>query len=198
VPAVLNLLKGAGYDWDVLNDISGSFSIVGVLISGIALAGVVFTLLQQREELRSARLQVLRSQQADVYSMAINDVELLECINNEHVPAHDLKLKRQIIYVNLMVNYWLLGYELGHFSDQTVRGLAREVFTTLAGRTFAEHSHKRWIHSGAGRTAEVEFLRILHAEYASIRGDAGGPEEPLSPTPNLSPDGQPRSGAVDV
>lgn len=165
-PIALTFLGSIGSrDWDTLNDVSGSYNIIGVMLSSIALLAVTMSLLQQREEVRIARSDAIRNRHDEVYGMAIADPELLACLKGSkwsHLSEIEFK---QVNYINIVVNGWLFGYRIGHLDEKALRGSVQEVLTSGPGRIFARTMRSEWIFSADEPTLEERFVKIILTEF---------------------------------
>lgn len=168
-PVILMIIGSFGHpDWGRLSNISQSYDLVGVALSSVALLAVALSLLAQREEIQIAKLEAIRNRHDEVYGMALGDVDLLACLKGEKWAHLSDREFRQMNYVNMVVNYWLMGYRIGGFDEATIRGLASETLTSEPGRLFADTMLLHWVSTGDVRSLESQFVEILRSEYDAI------------------------------
>jgi Family of unknown function (DUF6082) len=124
-PAGLNLLSAVkGVNWLKLSSIGQTYGAVSALISGIALAGVVISLILQSHELNLAREQAFRTYHFDLIRFAIDNPSFISSWG--YVPSEGASLEdvRKAGYTNMIVSFWGTG------TQQDGLTVARSVVTS--------------------------------------------------------------------
>jgi hypothetical protein len=107
--------------------------------------------------------------------MVMADPGLLECWGSVTSGEwrHD---PRQKIYLNLILSYWEMMYEVGEGSMESLReNVRRELFSTQLGYDFWTKTRKARLVT-ADNARKLRFWKIVDAEYSAAR-------PPLSPMP---------------
>lgn len=143
-------------EWANISEIAQTYGAVSALLSGLAVVGVVASLVLQAREAKAARLQASRTMHIDLIKTAMENPEYLDCWGGPDA-SRTVLLRRQHMYVNLAVSHWSMEYEVGDLSDEWVAEAADEIFAGEIGRSF-------WARSRAGRmaTARTRRSRRLH------------------------------------
>jgi hypothetical protein len=172
-PAGLNLLSAAkGVDWLKLSSIGQTYGAVSALISGVALAGVVISLILQSRELNLAREQAFRTYHFDLLRFAIDNPSFISSWGYIPPEGSSLEDVRMAGYTNMIVSFWGTGYTTGWLDEGEVRRSFKDMFRGEAGREYWEASRSAW-HENADRRKR-RFARIAEAEYrkAIVAGPA--------------------------
>ena len=190
-PAGLNLFSSVkGVDWLKLSSIGQTYGAVSALISGIALAGVVISLILQSRELHLVREQAFRGQQFELLRFAIDNPSFVSSWG--YVPPEGASVEdvRRVGYTNMIFSFWGSGYATRKLNDYELRQNFEGIFQGEAGRSYWEGSRNVW-HKEATRRMR-RFAWIAEEEYR--KATAAGP--PLIPaSPPRDPKGR-KAGAV--
>src|ERR1035441_7493357 len=115
----------------------------------IGLSGVAVTVFLQVRESRHTRVQAARTRHYDLMRMALDDPVLMEVSNQlRRLPTHNER--RQAIYINLLLRFWLMLWEFDDISEASLRSYAADLFETEPSRTRSEE-----------HTSELQSLRHL-------------------------------------
>jgi MFS family permease len=172
-PPLIGYAVDSSTDWQRLADIGQAYGSVSVLLSALALVGVVATTISQARQSRIALEYAQRDQHALLLKMAMDDASLMECWGSL-TQDPDPERRRQRAYINLILNFWAATWHLGGMPESQVRGLlASDIFATEVGLSFWEQARltRDVVHAGAkprmfDRIVEDEYLRAL----ARLRG----------------------------
>ncbi|MEO3857593.1 DUF6082 family protein [Acrocarpospora sp. B8E8] len=170
-PFFLAALGARRGDWTLLSDIGQTYGAASALVAVFALVGVAFSLIVQSREAKAAREQALRALHADLMKMAMDDPLYRACWG-AFFSSDDEESQRAHMYVNMIVNHWLLMWELRSITEPHLRAVARTVLEGAIGYEFWRDARSlRTTSSGTRR--ERQFNRIIDSEFVKIdRRDA--------------------------
>ncbi|WP_433531681.1 DUF6082 family protein [Micromonospora sp. CA-263727] len=151
-----------------------AYGAASAILAGLALSGVVTSLIIQAREAKAAREQTLRALHTDLLKMAIDDPGLLECWGPIE-ESSDVEWFRKHVYTNLIVTHWQLMWEVDVLSEPHLEILADQFFEGAAGRRFWAEAR------GPRRRAETSrrarrFTAVLDERYLAALV-AGPPED---------------------
>jgi len=150
-PAGLNLFSRAhGVDWVKLSSIGQTYGAVSALISGIALTGVVISLMLQSRALNLAREQAFRTYHFDLLRFAIENPFFISSWG--YIPDEESSLEdvRKAGYTNMIVSFWSTGYVTGWLDEREVR----------FART-AEDEYRRAVDAGPPLVSELSWADLV-------------------------------------
>ena len=181
-----------GKEWARLSNIGQTYGAASALLTGLALIGVVGSIVLQVRAAQISREQSSREHHVHLVEMALEDPVYQRCWGGG-LRAHATRDSyRQQVYLNLIVSNWEKDYVLGGFPEHALRGSAGYLFRGEAARTFwADARDVRLELSDNRRTRR--FCRILEEEYQ--RATTSGPPDVLAdaaPSP-APPSQQPTS-----
>ena len=167
-PPLIDYAFDPSTDWERLANIGQAYGSVSMLLSALALVGVVATTISQNRQARIALEYAQRDQHALLLKMAIDDAVLMECwgsLTQDPAPER----RRQRACINLILNFWATTWQLGGMPESQLRGLlAADIFATEIGLRFWEQARltRKVVHAGAqpaafDRIVEDEYLRAL-------------------------------------
>ncbi|MET7708964.1 DUF6082 family protein [Micromonospora sp. NPDC005413] len=167
-PPLIGFAFDSNTDWERLADIGQAYGSVSVLLSALALVGVVATVISQTRQSGIALEYAQRDQHAMLLKMAIDDASLMECWGSLTQDL-DPQRRRQRAYINLILNFWAATWQLDGMPESQLRGLlASDIFATEMGLSFWEQARltRKVVHAGAkpaafDRIVEDEYLRAL-------------------------------------
>jgi hypothetical protein len=175
-PVALGLFEGPTDEWERLSFIGQTYGAATAVLSVLALIGVVVTLRLQARETKLGREEARRAAIGDLLRMAMEDPDLDECWGP--VPAgEDAKVRRQQMYVNMIISEWQMSFETKALGETRLRAISREMFEGAAGRRFWSAARDVRIATSETKTAR-RFHEILDEEYQ--RALAAPAEEPSS------------------
>ncbi|MEU8401452.1 DUF6082 family protein [Nonomuraea sp. NPDC048892] len=174
----INLARDA--DWNRLSQIGQTYGAASAILSGFALIGVVSSLILQGKETRATRKESARGYHVQLMEMAMRDPVYLDCWGSldRHRTPDEL---RQHLYLNLIVSYWEMRYQVGDMPDRVLRSLATaELFTTTPGRRFWAEARIHRLRAAKNRKMR-RFNEIMESAYQAT------PEIPPTPAPSEAP-----------
>ncbi|GAB3466243.1 hypothetical protein GCM10027570_55300 [Streptomonospora sediminis] len=178
-PFGLRAFGGPDGEWQRLSFIGQTYGAVSALIAAVALVGIIATLVLQARETRRGVQESRRQAMSELLQKAMDDPALDECWGP--VPEHsDPKVRKQQLYVNMIVSQWGVAYETGAMPEKRLRAIARDMFSAPPGRTY-------WQRAGPQRLAVVtegkaaRFNRMLDEEFRRT-SDVTGRATPPSPS----------------
>jgi hypothetical protein len=169
-------------DWVELSNIGQTYGAVSAILSGLALGGIIASLLYQARDSRIAHEQMKRTFQFDLIKLELDDPSLMAAIGAPWgIDAlSDAELVREFLYVQMWVTSWVASYATGDFPESVVRQLAaHELFRGRAGRIYWESAGRRQLASSRGR--QNRFFRILDEEYNKVISNGIPVAAPLKP-----------------
>lgn len=161
-PLALRGLDGKAQDWSRLSDIGQTYGAVSAIIAAIALAGVVISVVIQSREARAARRTAQRGHQLELLRMAMDDPRYMEVWGRYLTDS--FTAESQFTYANLIFSFWHAEYMLGEISDLQLRASSANVFASVPGRTYWQHTGTRWRDIYSGRRAR-RFYEVAEETY---------------------------------
>ncbi|WP_344495087.1 DUF6082 family protein [Nonomuraea monospora] len=160
----LDLARDA--DWNKLSQIGQTYGATSAILSAFALIGVTTSLILQSREARAARQEAARGYHAQLMEMAMDDPTYLACWGALDRTRSQDEL-RQHLYLNLLVSFWEMRYEIDDLPDHILYALAStELFTTVPGRQFWIEARTHRLGAAKSRK-ERRFNEILQKAYHS-------------------------------
>jgi len=178
-PFALTELAHSRHNWLQLSYIGQTYGAVSALLSSLALAGVVVSLLFHARDSQNAREQTTRTLQLELIRMQLEDPALMTAMGAPwglDIPPENAPI-REHLYVQMWVSFWAGNYTIGELPESAVRGLAEhELFRSRAGRNYWATVGQLQIANSKGR--RNHFFRLLDDEYEkaiSSRAPVAGP-----------------------
>ncbi len=150
-------------NWSDVGNIGQAYGAISALLSGIAVGGVALSLLMQAHQTRIDQARGMRVSQLELMKVLLEDPSLrpVSPIAN----AYPGPAWRKSIYLNLMFKYLEMGYEIGYFSETSIRTHTTNYFQIEHAREWwgrARDDYRPDAHSRRLR----RFLRIVDEQYA--------------------------------
>ncbi|MFI9593703.1 DUF6082 family protein [Nonomuraea sp. NPDC052265] len=186
-PFFLAALGRSRGDWSVLGDIGQTYGAASAILAVLALIGVAFSLVLQAREAKSAREQALRTLHGDLMKMAMDDPVYRACWG-AFFASGDEEGQRAHLYVNMILNHWLLMWELRSITEAHLREVAATVLAGPIGGGFWRQVRALRMTS-AGSRRERRFNLIIDDVYSEVT--EGGAAAPVVAAPR-------RGGSVAV
>lgn len=101
-------------------------TVVSILISSIALAGVIVSLLLQIRQLRTSQVEVFRTLQIEIARMAFERPEII--VDPADPVRADPSTFQRHVYLNLTVMYWRAAFMLGSLNEAALRNDVAALF----------------------------------------------------------------------
>jgi uncharacterized protein DUF6082 len=138
-PFALRAIAHYQKDWSQLSYIGQTYSAVSALLSSLALAGVVVSLLYQARDSQTTHEQVTRTFHHELLKMEMEDPALMTAVGapwDLSIPAESEPI-RQYLYIQMWVSFLAGNYVIGETSEPVVRYIAEhEIFRSNAGRMY--------------------------------------------------------------
>ncbi|MFI7690643.1 DUF6082 family protein [Nonomuraea sp. NPDC049655] len=172
-PFFLAALGRSRGDWSVLGDIGQTYGAASAILAVLALIGVAFSLVLQAREAKSAREQALRTLHGDLMKMAMDDPLYRACWG-AFFASGDEEGQRAHLYVNMILNHWLLMWELRSITEAHLREIAATVLAGPIGRDFWRQARTLRTTS-AGSRRERRFNLIIDDVYSEVTAGGAAP-----------------------
>jgi uncharacterized membrane protein len=187
-PLALGGLAHYRSNWPLLSNIGQTYGAVSALLSSVALAGVVLSLLYQARDSKTAREQTTRSLQLELIKMQMEDPALMTASGAPWglaIPSESVSI-REFLYIQIWISYLYGSYIIGEISESTLRYVfANELFRSRAGRNYWEaRSEKQSMSDGSRR--HNHFYRILGEEYQKARSNNAPVSDPVRITEHVA------------
>lgn len=189
-PLALALLATKRTDWQTLSDVGQAYGGVSALIGGIALVGVVTSLLVQTRQHRLERGALLRERQSRLYDIVRSDPRTYWPLMGGEF-SDDIDVRRQLFTIEAL-QYTALGHETGLFPDENLR---QEVFDGFfrfeENRAYWRRAAPYWANSRARSRKARTFVRIANEELKRAETTGRGdrlppPHSPRKPRPEAA------------
>jgi Family of unknown function (DUF6082) len=137
-------------DWTELGNVGQAYGAISAILSALALVAVSISLGLQAKESMANRRQVHRNIHMKLAEMAMNDPILMQCWGPDADKiSHDES--RRVQFLNLMVSFWYMQWELRDVTDERLRSMATDgLFHTDAGRSFWLDHREQWASNSIG------------------------------------------------
>ncbi|MFE6283011.1 DUF6082 family protein [Streptomyces sp. NPDC057877] len=165
-PFLLRALAPERTDWSELSDISQTYGAVSVVVSTLALAGVVASLAYQARQTRVAQEEAARAAHRELVMYSLNDPSLLTCWEPPRDRITEEEYRRRA-FTNLIFSRWANSFVLGRTTEDQARGLLLQHFRGQTARAHWEQARSGWIRqaeAGLNRRAR-RFARIAEECY---------------------------------
>lgn len=162
--ALRQLASLHGVQWEQLSNIGQTYGAASALLTGLALIGVVGSMVFQVRAIRVSQEQATREQHAHLVEMALTDPVYQRAWGGLYDVYGSSDRYRQHGYINLIVSFWRDHYVLDELRAHELRGLAASLFRGEAGRDFwADTRDMRLETAASGR--DRRFCRIMDEEH---------------------------------
>ncbi len=170
-PLALNQIgKLRGINWLQLSAIGQTYGATSALLTGLALLGVVGSILFQIRAIQASMDQSSREHHAHLVEIAMNDPVYIRAWGYDAaLMTNDPDALRQNMYLNPIVSHWERDFTLGEDPEHTLRVGLAGLFGGEAGRKWwAEVRDVRLI-AAKGRKGK-RFIRVVDEEYKKAVG----------------------------
>ena len=145
-------------------------SLISVLISSVALAGVAISLLMQNRQLRISQLQAARATQATLVQIGLNNLELAA----EAFGFSDVDWLGKSALVNWQVKHWEANHSIKAMSDRSVQVEAATLFDSEFAREWWPQTREGY-RASAQSKLERRFFTIIDTEFDRKRREFESP-----------------------
>jgi hypothetical protein len=157
----------AHINWSQLSNIGQTYGAVSALLTAMALAGVVASLLFQARDVRLTKEQAIRTFHHELIRMQLDDpfyMNALGASGDMAIPAERDKARLNL-YVHLWVSFWQTFYAMGMMPESQLRSACKlELFRGRPGRDYWEQARGTRPLYTKDRHVQ-KFDRILEEEY---------------------------------
>lgn len=182
-PFALTRLEGLSKDWGKLSNIGQAYGAISALVSSLALAGIVISLLYQARAGHTAREQSIRTLQQQLIRMQMDDPTLMTAMGAPWglpIPAESAKI-REHLYIHMWTAFWAGNYVVGEMTAPTVRKVVRgELFNSKAGRTYWAAIRDNVLSTNEGKYRH--FALIVDDEYHKVLASNAPVADPVRAT----------------
>lgn len=148
-----------------------------IVISSIALVGVVVSLLLQIRQLRTSEAEVFRTLQIEIARMAVERPEII--IDPADPMRADPSTFQRHVYLNLMVMYWRAAFLLGNLHEAELRNQVATLFIVQSRRDWWAMARTSYeLLSGVKRSRSRRFFDTVDAEFQSAVATFEGAQQP--------------------
>jgi uncharacterized protein DUF6082 len=172
--ALQRIARIHGIDWMRLSNVGQTYGAISALLTALALGGVVISLLYQASAFKTAREQASRTIHTELMKMEMESPFYMATIAGAWGPKYgftDYDSLRRNHLIHMWVSYWEGQYMLHDMPDAAVRGVANDLFISVAGRRYWSMSKTFKLKYYKGR--RLRFTRMVDEEYK--KAIASGP-----------------------
>ncbi|MFK0121174.1 DUF6082 family protein [Streptomyces sp. NPDC090994] len=184
-PFLLNAAAPGDLNWSRLSDIAQVYGALSLIISALALIGVVISIIFQAQQARAAQEDASWNSHRELVLKTIDDPLLAVCWEPPRC-AETAQEWRQIAYVNLIVTHWDKAHRLGRVNREQMRSVALRHFEGELARRHWGASGREWMRlarqSGSRRTREFPIVMDEAYQVACQAGPATSPAYYFSPS----------------
>ncbi|HEX9538645.1 MAG TPA: DUF6082 family protein, partial [Streptosporangiaceae bacterium] len=161
--ALRSLAALRGFRWGELSSVGQTYSAVSALLVVLGLSGVAITVFLQVRESHHARIEAIRTRHYDLVRMAMEDPVYMQA-SRALSPLRTFDEKRQSMFINLEVQFWLMLWEFNEMSEYELRVFVADLLETRVG-------YRDWKHNGSDRTLNARsrrqrrFFQIINQEF---------------------------------
>lgn len=148
--------------WTIAGSLGEAYGAASALLSGIALLGIVGSLLYQARQNRTQQQQFVRSLQFDLFRMSIEDPSLRHSYGGFNMSLSPQEW-RLLSFAYMRQIYLRMGFDHGDFSELDVRMGIRTLFESEGGSLLKQSLAKDPWYS-VGNSGRNRFLKILRSE----------------------------------
>ncbi|TGB14415.1 DUF6082 family protein [Streptomyces sp. MZ04] len=144
-------------------------AVLSLIISAVALLGVMVSLLYQYQQTRIAREESMRTYHRELSEMAINDPALRACWTGGSIASLSDEEARQALFANMVVSWWLSVYLIKEMTDDQAGLQLEEFFRENANREYWARNRMSWrrFTDAASSKRERVFIDIVEVKFHS-------------------------------
>ena len=140
-PLLFGVIGKGTMRWSHLGDVGQAYGGIGAVLSGLALAGIIFSILLQRRQADADRILSVRKQHFDLVRLGIEEPELLGRTSNAQADRKTLLFQA---HANLWVAHWAMLWDLRHCDEKQLRALAAQFFDAGTARNWWHRYGAAW------------------------------------------------------
>ncbi len=165
-PLLLNqIARSRGLNWQTLGNVGQAYGGASAILAGIALVGIAASLVIQTRQARTERVRLVRERHGELLRLVLDNPKIYAPVLGTRTPA-TVDEVRQFIFSTMLMNYTLMGYELGVITKLSLtEEIFPSIFATAAFRNWWAVSGKYWSPHGNMTRRERQFRRLLRDQY---------------------------------
>jgi len=186
--ALRELSSLRGVYWSQLSNIGQTYGAASALLTGLALIGVVGSMVFQVRAIQVSREQGIREQHAHLIEMALADPVYQRAWGGLYNMYGSTDKYRQHGYINLIISFWHDHYALGGLRENEMRGLFSGLFRGEAGQDFWAETRDLRLQAADSRRdrrfcqiAEEEYQKAITVGPPAVKADEPPPDLPAGP-----------------
>jgi hypothetical protein len=158
-PVLMTITVSGNINWHALSEVGQAYGAVSAVLSGLALCGVVVSLLIQRRQAQTSTQYAIRERHFDLLRLMLDQPDLMYGFAMDpRDPA-----ARRSVYVNLIIGHMHMTWMLGEAEEIDLRNALREMFRGSTARDWWSRGGGEWTVDPRPRSRQ--FLRIIQEEY---------------------------------
>lgn len=178
--------KIRGEDWQKLGNIGQTYDAPSAILGGIALLGVVASLIIQTRQARTERIQIVRERHMELLKLAIDDPQTYGPIVGRD-PGLNVDDFRRFLFTTMWINYARMGYQMDVLTEKSLEtDLLHGLFSSDSGRSWWSEARKIWLDSPVPERRARKFAELVESEYQKAL-TSGPPTINISNTNSTTP-----------
>jgi hypothetical protein len=158
-PVLMTITVSGNINWHALSEVGQAYGAVSAVLSGLALCGVVVSLLIQRRQAQTSTQYAIRERHFDLLRLMLDQPDLMYGFAMDpRDPA-----ARRSVYVNLIIGHMHMTWMLGEAEEIDLRNALREMFRGSTAMDWWSRGGGEWTVDPRPRSRQ--FLRIIQEEY---------------------------------
>jgi hypothetical protein len=164
-----------GIDWQQLSNIGQTYGAASAILSGVALIGVVFSLLVQARQAKSERIRVVRERHMEILQLVMSDPKVYGPVTGMLVDSQaDADRVRASLLATMWMNYGRMGYQMDILSERSLRAeFFPNMFRSGLTRNWWTTYRELWLSAPVPDRRGRKFTEIAEEEYR--KAVAAGP-----------------------
>lgn len=152
-------------NWQQLGNIGQAYDAPSAILGGIALLGVVASLIVQTRQARTERIQIVRERHMELLKMTIEDPHTYGPIVGRD-PGLNVDSFRRFLFTTMWINYARMGYQMDVLTEKTLKSdLFQGLFSSDAGRSWWSDAREIWLDSPVPERRARKFAEMMESEY---------------------------------
>ena len=169
-PLVLSHFFTSDQDYSRLSDIGQSYGAASAVVSTVALAVVLVSVVMQHRQVKAGKLQAISVMTEELIQLTMENPVYRQCWGARVAPEN---VPEDLFYCcNKILKTWKLAWDLHDLPAAQARASLANFFDSEIPRCFWER-HSVWHLQGGARNRRVQFLTMVNEEY--LRALRGGP-----------------------
>jgi Family of unknown function (DUF6082) len=148
---------------NVIN-MQSALSVIAIVVSSIALIGVVIGLILQNRQVKASQHQVMREMQLEIIKLGIENPALNASVYEGQFDAADVARAH---YINLLMHFWQTCFSLKTMTGRAVAIETDYLFRAEFPRTWWAQG-RGFFEAEAGTKSEKEFYKIVDSIFEQV------------------------------